>query len=133
MDPLKPRTPDPQWDLALEIARALEMEGSYGTAVEMSDAQRVVDLRWAAHQAGRLLGMKTRVVLTPSADGSDTVGVATVTGMHAGGVERARAQEGVRDLLHTVQREQTKTLTRPTVPTPRHRVPAMIRTRVVAH
>jgi hypothetical protein len=130
MDPLKPRTPDPQWDLTLEIARALELEGSYEAAVEMSDAQRVVDIRWAAHQASRLLGVKTRVVLTPPVEKSDPLGTATVTSIHADSVERNRAQDGIRTLMRTVRREQIKTLTRATVPAPRRQLPAMVTTHI---
>ena len=131
MDPLQPSTPDPQWDLALEIVRALELEGRYEAAVVMSDAQRVVDIRWAAHQASRLLGTKTRVVLTPPFEKSDPIGTATVTSIDSDSGERARARDGLRTLVRTVQREQTRTVARPAVPAPRHLVPALVRTQAV--
>jgi hypothetical protein len=77
MDHFKSQAPDPRWDLALDIVRALELGGRYEVGVDTGNAQRVVDIRWAAHQAGRLLGVKIKVLLAGPVDGSDCTGTAS--------------------------------------------------------
>jgi hypothetical protein len=119
MDQLKPEAPDPQWDLTMDIVRALELSGRYEVGVDTGNAQRVVDLRWAAHQAGRLLGTKTRVILVDPVDASDSTGTASVTSVDKGAGERLCARQGWNALLSSVHKEQTKTLIRPAVPEPR--------------
>lgn len=44
--------------LVSEIADALAAAGEYATRIDMLPTQRVVDFKWAAHQAGRRLGMR---------------------------------------------------------------------------
>jgi hypothetical protein len=58
-------TPDRQWDFALVIRGALEAHGMYVIEVDTRDAQAVVDILWAARQAGRLMGAKVKVDRSP--------------------------------------------------------------------
>ena len=48
-------------DLVHEIADALVAAGEYVTRVDLLPTQQVVDFNWAAHQAGRSLGIRIRV------------------------------------------------------------------------
>jgi hypothetical protein len=49
-------------DLVAEIARTLQQAGFYHVTLDAWPSQRLVDLRWAALSAGRLLGRRVRVV-----------------------------------------------------------------------
>ena len=49
-------------DLAGTIARQLELSGEYRTTLDPRDAQRLVDIRWAALGLGRRLGRRLRVI-----------------------------------------------------------------------
>lgn len=51
-------------DLAVEIARELELEGTCVRLVESMPPQRVVDVRWAAKRAGRMIGQHVRTSVT---------------------------------------------------------------------
>ena len=51
--------------LAGAIVHALETEGEFVVELDPMPIQRMVDLRWAAHQAGRILGVKVRVEVGP--------------------------------------------------------------------
>lgn len=48
-------------DLVDEIADALAVSGQYITRVDLLPTQQVVDFNWAAHQAGRRLGIRVHV------------------------------------------------------------------------
>jgi hypothetical protein len=48
-------------DLVSEIADGLAVSGEYVTGVDLLPAQQVVDFNWAAHQAGRRLGIRVHV------------------------------------------------------------------------
>lgn len=48
-------------DLTTEIADALATSGQYVARIELVPTQQLVDFHWAAHQAGRLLGLKVTV------------------------------------------------------------------------
>jgi hypothetical protein len=132
MDHFKSEAPDSKWDLALDIVRALELSGRYEVGVDTGNAQHVVDIRWAAHQAGRLLGMKTRVVLADPVDTSDFTGTASVTSLDGGVADQLRARQGLSALLRSVHNEQTKTLNRPVVPEPRRGLCAQVGSHVMA-
>jgi hypothetical protein len=54
----------PHDGLAPDIARELEDTGEYRTTFVPTDPQRLVDLRWAALGAGRLLGRPVHVAVT---------------------------------------------------------------------
>jgi hypothetical protein len=49
-------------DLVADITRHLEDAGVYRLTLPPGHPQRMVDLRWAALRAGRLLGRRVRVV-----------------------------------------------------------------------
>ena len=59
---------DVQEDLAVAIARELELEGSCVRLVESIPQQLVVDVRWAAKRAGRMIGQHVRTSVTPLSD-----------------------------------------------------------------
>jgi hypothetical protein len=48
-------------DLVDEIADSLAVAGEYVTTVDVMPTQQVVDFNWAAHQAGRRLGIRIHV------------------------------------------------------------------------
>jgi hypothetical protein len=48
-------------ELVDQIADALATAGEYVTRIDLQPTQRVVDLNWAAHQAGRRLGIRIDV------------------------------------------------------------------------
>jgi len=58
-------------DLAREVARQLEDSGEYRATVDPGDPQRLVDLRWAALGAGRLLGRRLQLVMTKAVEAGD--------------------------------------------------------------
>src|SRR3954454_20433265 len=64
-------------DLVDAIARHLEDAGEYRVTLEPGPPQRVIDLRWAALDAGRRLGRRVYVAVTragvDSASASTTV------------------------------------------------------------
>jgi hypothetical protein len=51
-------------DLVPAIARQLERSGEYRLVLDPREAQRLVDVRWAALGAGRALGRKVRVIIS---------------------------------------------------------------------
>jgi len=48
-------------DLVDEIADSMAVAGEYVTRVDVMPTQHVVDFNWAAHQAGRRLGIRVHV------------------------------------------------------------------------
>lgn len=48
-------------ELINEIVNALAVSGEYLTQLSLESTQRVVDLKWAARQAGRRLGMSVEI------------------------------------------------------------------------
>jgi len=48
-------------DLVAEIADGLAVSGEYVTGVDLLPTRQVVDFNWAAHQAGRRLGIRIHV------------------------------------------------------------------------
>lgn len=64
--------------LVEEIAVALAAAGEHAARIDMLPIQRLVDFKWAAHQAGRRLGMRIRIevqLAKVDADGLVPVGV----------------------------------------------------------
>jgi hypothetical protein len=49
-------------DLVPVIVSQLELAGEYRVTLDPTEAQRLVDIRWAALSAGRLLGRRVGVV-----------------------------------------------------------------------
>lgn len=114
------RAPDPQWDFTLLIRAALEASGEYAVEVDTRDAQAIVDIRWAAHQAGRLMGATVKVDLTSDCGDADSIATATVRRIESDGRERVIAAEGLQQLLASVRRAQRTTTGIPVkVPRPR--------------
>lgn len=69
-------------DLVEEIADGIATAGEYVTRVDLMPTQRVVDFNWAAHQAGRQLGIRVEVdvqVAKASPDGRAQVRVTPQT------------------------------------------------------
>src|SRR3954447_19308424 len=58
-------------DLADDIASELESAGEYRAVLDPRQPQRLVDLRWAALAAGRILGRKVKVVMTRAVHDTD--------------------------------------------------------------
>jgi hypothetical protein len=114
------RTPDPQWDFTLLVRAALETVGEYAIEVDTRDAQAVVDIRWAARQAGRLMGATVEVDLSSDDGHADSIVVATVRRIESDGPERLIAEEGLERLLASVLMAQGTTTHLPVeVPRPR--------------
>lgn len=55
---------DVQEDLATELARELELEGTCVRVVPAIPHQRAVDVSWAARRAGRLIGQHVSTSVT---------------------------------------------------------------------
>lgn len=65
-------------DLVTEIADALATAGEYQSRIDLIPTQQVVDFNWAAHQAGRRLGIRVHVdvqIARATADGRAQVRV----------------------------------------------------------
>lgn len=61
-----------------EIADALAAAGEYVTRIDLHPSQNVADFNWAAHQAGRRLGLRIHVdlqIAKAAADGRAQVRV----------------------------------------------------------
>jgi hypothetical protein len=59
-------------DLVPAITRLLSEAGEYRVAVDRRSPQQLVDLRWAALAAGRLLGQRVRVATSKAIDSGDS-------------------------------------------------------------
>jgi len=59
-------------DLVPAITRLLAEAGEYRVAVDRRSPQQLVDLRWAALAAGRLLGQRVRVATSKAIDSGDS-------------------------------------------------------------
>jgi hypothetical protein len=70
---------DPQWDLAVEIAAKLWLDGQFVIELDPIPTQRFVDLQWAARQAGRALGGRARVRMSRPRGPKDPKVTVTVT------------------------------------------------------
>jgi len=57
--------------LVQEIAEALVASGEYVTRMDVLRAQQAVDFNWAAHQAGRILGIRVEVEVQVFKSASD--------------------------------------------------------------
>jgi len=112
--------PDPQWAFTLLVREALEQQGSFVSEVDTRDAQALVDLHWAARQAGRLLGASVKLDLSAHYGHADSIVTATVRFVEtADPAERARATEGLKKLLASVREVQRSEYLTTPVPAPR--------------
>lgn len=103
------RTPDPQWDFTLLIRAAVETSGEFALEVDSRDAQAVVDVRWAARQAGRLMGAMVKVDLSYHHGRADSMVTATVRRVESAGPEHLIAEEGLQRLRASVRVAQGST------------------------
>ena len=100
---------DVAWDLVVEIAAKLLVDGEYVTELDALPTQRLVDHQWAAHQAGRVLGVRARVRLSGPLDcppgrnpGDGRRVTMRVTHVDPTGDRMQRAQAGLESLLALV-------------------------------
>ena len=93
---------DTQWDRVIEIASTLWIDGQYVAEIDPSPSQRFVDLQWAAHQAGRVLGGRTSVHVGPARGPADPTVTVTVTYLDPDGRSLQRAEEGLEKLMRKV-------------------------------
>jgi hypothetical protein len=99
--------PDPRWALTIEIAAKMWIDGEYVTEIDPVPTQRYVDLRWAAHHAGRVLGGRSRIHTSKRhRDPLDPVLIVTVTYVDPTGRGFQQAEEGLEALLQLVLEEQ---------------------------
>jgi hypothetical protein len=65
--------------IVAQIADALAVAGEYATWVDVEPTQHVVDFNWAAHQAGRRLGIRIHVEVEHAKEAADGRVVVRVT------------------------------------------------------
>lgn len=100
---------DPQWDRVIEIAAKLWVDGVFVAEIDPSPTQAFVDLQWAAHQAGRVLGGRSNVQTRPARGPEDPHVTVAVTYVDPDGRGLERAEEGLEKLLRKVLAEQVRT------------------------
>jgi hypothetical protein len=96
---------DPQWDLALEIAGTLWLYGEHVVVIDPRPVQQLVDVQWAAHQAGRIIGVRSRIELTWNGWPDPRVTL-VITFDDPDGRGLIRAQHGLDALLRSVLDQQ---------------------------
>lgn len=97
---------DPHWDQVVEIAAKLWTDGVYVADVDSSRTQRFVDLQWAAHLAGRVLGGRAKIETRAPRGPEDPTVTVTVRYVDPDGRALQRAEEGLEKLLRRVLEEQ---------------------------
>lgn len=99
--------PDPRWALTIEIATKMWIDSEYVTEIDPVPTQRYVDLRWAAHQAGRVLGGRSRIHTSKRLSHPlDPALIMTVTYVDPTGRGFQQAEEGLEALMQLVLEEQ---------------------------
>jgi hypothetical protein len=93
---------DPHWDLVIEIAARLWIDGEYAVELPVSPTQPYVDLQWAARQAGRVLGGRSKVRIWPRRGFKDRRVVVKVTYVDPDGHGLERAEESLEELMRVV-------------------------------
>jgi len=110
---------DPHWDLAIDIAADLWLYGEYVVEMESFPTQRLVDVQWAALQAGRLLGAQAKIDVSEQSCTTEPRVTVTVTFVDPNGRGLERAQKGLDALLRSVHEAQVRKGVK--VPAPRSR------------
>ena len=100
-------TGDRQWDLAIDIASELWLHGEYVVELDPLPAQRIVDIRWAALEAGHLLGARAKIRVTEVRRRPERRVTVSVRFVDPNGRSLQRAQEGLDALLQSVQEAQS--------------------------
>lgn len=98
---------DRRWDLAIDIASELWLYGEYVVELDPLPAQRLVDVHWAALEAGHLLGARAKIRVTATRRWPDPRVTVTVRYVDPNGRDLRRAQEGLDALLRSVQKAQS--------------------------
>jgi len=98
---------DPHWELVVEMAVSIWVDGTYVTQVDRLPTQRFVDVQWAARQAGRVLGGRSQVTTSRANGPTDDTVTITVTVSDPDGRGLQRAEEGLETLLRVVLEERT--------------------------
>jgi hypothetical protein len=93
---------DLHWERVVEIASKLWIDGHYVVQLDPSPTQRFVDLQWAAHQAGRVLGGRARIETSRARETEDPTITVTVRYVDPDGKGLQRAEEGLEKLLRQV-------------------------------
>ena len=93
---------DPHWDRVVEIASKIWTDGLYVVELDPSLTQRFVDLQWAAHQAGRVLGGRAKIETSGPRGPRDPTVTVTVRYVDPDGKGLRRAEEGLEELLRKV-------------------------------
>ena len=96
----------PRWDQVVEIASKLWIDGLYVADIDPCPAQRFVDLQWAAHRAGRLLGGRAKIETSRARGPEDRTVTMTVRCVDTDGKGLQRAEEGLEKLLCRALQEQ---------------------------
>jgi hypothetical protein len=99
---------DPHWDLVIEIAAKLWIDRAYSTEIPSSPAQPFVDVQWAARQAGRILGGRSKIHMRHSKERDDHAVTVTVTYVDADGAGLANVEERLEALMRTVLEEHER-------------------------
>jgi hypothetical protein len=99
------------WSTALEIAGKLWLHGECVVEIDPRPTQRLVDLQWAAHQAGRIIGVRTKLEIGPFGRTDPTVTV-TITYEDPDGHSLIRAQDRLDALLRSVRQQQARPVRR---------------------
>jgi hypothetical protein len=99
---------DPHWDRVVEIASKLWIDGLYIVELDPRPTQRFVDLQWAAHQAGRVLGGRAKIETRGPRGPEDPTITVTVRYVDPNGNGLLRAEEGLEKLLRHVLAENLR-------------------------
>jgi hypothetical protein len=99
---------DPHWHRVVEIASKLWIDGVYVVELDPLPTQRFVDLQWAAHQAGRVLGGRARIETKAPRGPDDPTVTVTVRYVDSDGNGLQRAEAGLEKLLRHVLADQSR-------------------------
>jgi hypothetical protein len=99
---------DPHWDHVVEIASKLWIDGVYVVELDPCPTQRFVDLQWAAHQAGRVLGGRAQIETSGARGPEDPTVTVTVRYVDPDGRGLLRAEEGLEKLLRQVRAQHVR-------------------------
>ena len=99
---------DPHWDRVVEIASKLWIDGLYVVEVDPSRTQHFVDLLWAAHQAGRVLGGRAKIRTSGPRGCENRTVTVTVRYVDPDGTGLLRAESGLEKLLRQVLADHSR-------------------------
>ncbi|WP_457110129.1 hypothetical protein [Marmoricola sp. URHA0025 HA25] len=97
---------DPHWDLVIEIATKLWIDGRYVADLYPSPAQRFVDLQWAGREAGRILGGRSELRTTYRRESELRVVTVTVTYVDVDGIGLEKVEKRLEAVMRMVLEEQ---------------------------